>query len=86
MDDERIYVTDPDGWRFRATIFESKYVPLGCCRYTIDIYVASVDWWYCVEDNYDAWLWDDAKKHCAERVAWWAANWRDMPVARQVAD
>lgn len=84
MPDERLYATDADGWRFRATIFESKYVPRGCYRYTIAIYVASVDWWYTVEDNFDAWLWGDVQEFCKERLTWWAANWRETPVAKEV--
>jgi hypothetical protein len=84
MDDLYLYETAPDGRKFRACIFESKYVPLGCCRYTIDAYVSEVDWWYTVEDDYGAWLWDDAETHCTERLSWWAANWQDMPVAKQL--
>jgi len=86
MDDERLYAITPDGWIFRATIFESKYVPRGYCRYQIELHVESVDWWYTVEQSFDAWLWTDAQTHCKERLDWWTANWRDTPVAQQVLD
>lgn len=84
MDDEKLYAVDQQGWKLQATIFESKYVPFGFCRYHIEIYIESVDWWYTLEDDYHAWLWNEAQDHCKERLSWWAANWRDMPVAQQL--
>lgn len=84
MDDQYLCAQSPDGCKFRACIFESKYVPLGCCRYQIDVYIPECDWWYKIEESYAAWLWDECQIHCKERLTWWAANYLDMPVAKQI--
>lgn len=84
MNDEYIYTTAPDGRQFRACIYESSYVPLGMCKWQIEIRVPEVEWWYIIQKSLGAWLWPDAQVECQQRLEWWMANWRDMPVAREV--
>jgi hypothetical protein len=84
MDDEHIYEIAPDGRKFRATIYEGKYVPLGMAKWVIEVYVPEVEWWYLVEKSYCGWLWDVAQEHCKDRLNWWANNYLDTPVAEQI--
>jgi len=84
MDDEYLYATDAKGRRFRATVFESKYVPLGYCRYCVEVFSAAVDYWFTVEDNREAWLWPDAEIHCKDRLQWWSENYDDSRIAKVI--
>lgn len=82
MNDQYFHDTAPDGRKFRACVFESKYVPLGFCRYQIDVYIPEYDWWYTVEESFDAWLLDECEIHCKDRLKWWSVNYLGMPIAK----
>lgn len=84
MDDETIFATAPDGRRFKAVIYESKYVPLGMCRWQLYVDIPELEWWYSIERTKHGWLWDEAQKHCLSRLQWWTEHYLEMPVAREI--